>query len=135
MQREILIRFCRVAVIITIIAIFLGGCAQNASTQRYQNISAIELNRVLQEESNFMLLDVREPYELAETGYIPGTVNIPMGKASEMLKDIPRDRKIIIYCRTGRRSAEVAELLSGKGYTLLYNLEGGIVAWPYEKKK
>jgi len=128
-------RFCRIVAIITIIAAFLGGCAQNASPPRYQNIDSKELYRVLQEEKGFMLLDVREPYELSETGYIPGAVNIPMGKVEEMLKDTPRDRKIIIYCRTGRRSAETAELLSGKGFTLLYNLEGGIMAWPHEKKK
>lgn len=82
-----------------------------------------------------MLVDVREPQELAETGFIPGAVNIPLGQVGKNLDRLPKTGKLIIYCRSGRRSAEAARFLAGKGYTGVYNLEGGILAWPHEKAR
>ena len=122
----------KIALLLLIIAILLSGCAQNAA-QSYQNITAKDLQGMLMNEKDFVLVDVREPYELEETGYIPGAVNIPVGQVEQKLNTLPKTGKLILYCRTGRRSAEVAKFLAGKGYPNVYNLEGGIVAWPYEK--
>lgn len=125
-------RASKIALVLLIIAILLSGCAQNTAPA-YQNISTKDLQWIIQNEKDFVLVDVREPYELEETGYLPGAVNIPVGQVEQKLNTLPKTGKMILYCRTGRRSADAAKFLAGKGYTNVYNLEGGIVAWPYEK--
>ena len=75
-------------------------------------------------------VDVREPDEFA-VGHIPAAKLLPLGdvvtRAAEVLPD--KDAEWLIYCRTGRRSADAAQKLDALGYTHLYDL-GGILSWP-----
>ena len=77
-------------------------------------------------------VDVREPDEYA-VGHIPGAKLLPLGevlgRAAEVLPD--KSAPWLIYCRTGRRSADAAQKLASLGYENLYDL-GGILSWPYE---
>ena len=77
-------------------------------------------------------VDVREPDEFA-VGQIPGAKLMPvwqvLSRAAEVLPD--RDAVWLIYCRTGRRSADAVQKLESLGYKKLYDL-GGILSWPYE---
>ena len=77
-------------------------------------------------------VDVREPDEYA-VGHIPGAKLLPLGsvlaRAAEVLPE--KDAAWLIYCRTGRRSADAAQKLEAQGYTGLRDL-GGILSWPYE---
>lgn len=124
----------KLALALIILVLLLAGCAQKTG-QSYQNIGAEDLHSLLQKDSNIVLVDVREPGELEEEGFIPGAVNIPLGQIEKRMGEISRDRKVVIYCRSGRRSAEAAKLLVEKGYTDVYNLKGGITAWPYDKAR
>ena len=74
------------------------------------------------------MLDVREPYEYA-AGHIPGITLIPMGEVASRLTELPRDKEIIVTCRTGNRSSQIADLLREQGFTNVHNMTGGIVAW------
>lgn len=74
-----------------------------------------------------LLVDVRTPDEFA-SGHIEGAVNIPLDALSSRLNEIPRDQPVVVYCRSGSRSAQAARLLSGAGYTQVRDL-GGITAW------
>jgi rhodanese-related sulfurtransferase len=74
------------------------------------------------------MLDVREPDEY-EAGHIPGITLIPMGEVADRLAEIPKDKMLIVTCRTGNRSGQVADLLRELGYADVHNMEGGIVAW------
>jgi rhodanese-related sulfurtransferase len=74
------------------------------------------------------LLDVREPDEYA-AGHIPGITLIPMGEVATRLAELPRDKEIIVTCRSGNRSGQVADLLREQGFTNVHNMEGGIIAW------
>ena len=73
-------------------------------------------------------VDVREPDEFA-VGHIPGAKLLPLSRAAEVLPD--KNAPWLIYCRTGRRSADAVQKLDSLGYTNLYDL-GGILSWPYE---
>ena len=77
-------------------------------------------------------VDVREQDEFA-VGHIPGAKLLPLGsvlsRAAEVLPE--KDAPWLIYCRTGRRSADAVQKLESLGYTNLYDL-GGILSWPYE---
>lgn len=74
------------------------------------------------------LLDVREPDEY-EAGHIPGITLMPVGDVAARLSEIPRDKEVIVTCRTGNRSAQIADFLRDQGFTNVHNMEGGIVAW------
>jgi adenylyltransferase/sulfurtransferase len=79
---------------------------------------------------DIFLLDVREPYEV-QIAQIGGTV-IPQNDVPNRLAEIPRDREIVVHCRSGARSQRIAELLKQSGYTQVVNLAGGILAWSDE---
>jgi rhodanese-related sulfurtransferase len=74
------------------------------------------------------VLDVRTPEEFA-AGHVPGAVNIPHDQVAARVTDVPKDKDVVIYCRSGRRSALAAEALAAKGYTRLGHLDGDMMAW------
>jgi adenylyltransferase/sulfurtransferase len=76
----------------------------------------------------FQLLDVREPEEAAVAA-IDGSVLVPLGTLAERLQDVDRTRPVVVYCRSGNRSARAVALLRGAGLNRTYNLAGGILAW------
>lgn len=80
------------------------------------------------------LIDVREPHEF-KSGYIPGAVNIPLSQLKNRLGEIPKDRSIFLYCRSGMRSKQAAKILSKNGFSNLAHLQGGIMAWTGKIKK
>jgi rhodanese-related sulfurtransferase len=73
------------------------------------------------------LLDVREDWELGVAS-VPGIVHIPMGQVADRLGEIDRDKEVVVLCRSGRRSLEVAKFLQQNGFRTV-NLAGGILAW------
>lgn len=80
-----------------------------------------------QRRATDQLLDVRENFEIAE-GMIPGAIHIPMGELNARLGEIDQARPIIVICRSGNRSARVAEVLNGAGFTA-DTMAGGMIAW------
>ena len=78
------------------------------------------------------LIDVREPSEF-EAGHIPAAVNVPLGQVVAGIEElgIAKDAPLIVYCRSGARSANAARLLNAAGFTHVLDL-GGIINWPYE---
>jgi rhodanese-related sulfurtransferase len=75
-----------------------------------------------------ILVDVREPGEF-KGGFIPGAVNIPLSVLNKRLGEIPKDRHVLLYCRSGMRSKNAARILLKNGYTNLAHLQGGIGVW------
>ncbi len=91
-------------------------------------ISPQEAYSMIMEEEDVFLLDVRTQAEYEE-GYIEGAVLIPVSELEKRLAEVPMDKKILVYCRSGRRSMTAAELLVNNGYTEVYNIQGGIISW------
>jgi len=89
-----------------------------------------ELKRKLDAGEDVFLLDVREPYEV-QIAQIGGTL-IPQGEIPQRLAEIPRDREVVVQCRSGARSQRIAEFLAQQGYSDVKNLAGGILAWADE---
>ena len=97
------------------------------------SIDVLEASALLGSEAPPFLLDVREAYEWEISNLAPqGAVLIPMGDVGFRLEEVPRDREIIVHCRTGVRSGDVANQLWRAGYRRVLNLEGGINAWARE---
>lgn len=74
-----------------------------------------------------ILLDVRTPEEFRDQR-IPGAVNIPLQSLERRLAELPQDQTIVLYCRSGNRSATAANILARAGYESVYDM-GGIIAW------
>jgi rhodanese-related sulfurtransferase len=97
-----------------------------------QNFENVEVNGFAEliADTNVVVLDVRTAAEFAE-GHIEGAVLIDQGQSDFIEKakaTLPTDKKIAIYCRSGRRSANAANRLADVGYKCV-NLKGGIIAW------
>jgi rhodanese-related sulfurtransferase len=94
-----------------------------------RSISAAQLaQRLLQEGSRPVLLDVREPHEF-QFCRIQGSVNVPMGQVFLGLGELQPQAETVVICHHGLRSAQVANYLEAHGFTGVYNLDGGVAAW------
>jgi rhodanese-related sulfurtransferase len=81
---------------------------------------------------NAQLIDVRTPAEYAQ-GHIQGFGNIDFMNSDfkeQVQSKLKKDQPVMMYCRSGRRSAKAAELLQSLGFNEIYDLQGGIIAWP-----
>jgi adenylyltransferase/sulfurtransferase len=87
----------------------------------------------LAEMTDAVLVDVREKYEW-DQGYIEGAQLIPMGQIERNLEAIPKDRDVVLYCRSGARSAHALEFLRAKGFHRARHLKGGYLAWMREQR-
>ena len=87
---------------------------------------------LLEQEPDALLIDVRTDEEY-KTGHIPDSILMPVDELESLLGELPSDKEtaLIVYCRTGRRSAAAADMLRKAGYTRVFDL-GGIVSWPYD---
>lgn len=93
-----------------------------------KEITVQELKQLVDTKSNFQLIDVREQYEFDEVN-INGEL-IPMGEVMDNVEKISKDKQVVVHCRSGKRSASVIQVLESQhGFTNLYNLKGGILAY------
>jgi rhodanese-related sulfurtransferase len=74
------------------------------------------------------VLDVRSPEEFRE-GHVPGAVNVPYDQIAARIAEVPKDKDVVLYCRSGRRAGIAADVLAANGYTRLSHLEGDMQAW------
>ena len=131
---------------IVLLALILAGCTSSGlgigqvmdgdgmvRSFDYKQISQEEAKRMMEEEDDYVIVDVRREDEYAE-GHIPGAILIPNESIAEY--EAPKelddsDQIILVYCRTGRRSKEAADKLARMGYSRVYEF-GGIIDWDGE---
>ena len=109
--------------------------AEKGEKAMYEQITAEEAKKIMDSGEEHIVLDVREQHEYDE-GHIPGAILIPYteieNRAEEELPD--KNKLILVYCRSGRRSKIAAESLAKLGYTNVKEF-GGIIDWQYEVEK
>ena len=115
----------RVCLIIFMI-LLAAGCSQSP-TGASVDVSVDEALRLWQAKEA-ILIDVRMPAEYRD-GHIPGVVNIPLAELEKRLGEIPKDKKVVLICRTGNRSAQGTKFLRGKGFDNVFNSTGGMSTW------
>ena len=130
-----------------VIAAALAACGENKNGQdtnaaqedtvktEYKKITAEEAKERMDKDDKIVILDVRTEEEYKE-GHVPGALVIPNETiCSEPLEELPDpDQEILVYCRSGNRSAQAAKKLIEAGYTQVYDF-GGIMDWPYDTEK
>ena len=114
----------------------LSSCtAPGSSSSSYRQVSMDKAVKMMKDEKNYIILDVRRPDEYAE-GHIPGAINVPneeIGTAE--ISELPdKSQLIFVYCRSGRRSKEASEKLVKLGYTNIVEF-GGIQDYKGELEK
>jgi rhodanese-related sulfurtransferase len=80
------------------------------------------------EDVGALIVDVREPNEYTQLR-ARGAVLLPLGRLNGRVKDLPRDRELLMMCRTGARSQNATQFLQAQGFSNVTNVSGGIVAW------
>lgn len=96
-----------------------------------KEITPSELKTKIDRKENFQLIDIREPYEY-DIANLKGEL-IPMGDIMSNVEKISREKTVVIHCRSGKRSAAVIDALEREfGFTNLFNLKGGILAYADE---
>lgn len=122
-------------VLLAMLLMILPACGQTTQNEQeavYVNITAEEAKKIMDTETDYVILDVRTQEEY-DQGHIPGAIVIPdteiKARAEEVLPD--KDEMILVYCRSGRRSKNAAQILVELGYTNILEF-GGILDWPYE---
>ena len=81
------------------------------------------------QQAGGVLIDVRTPGEVAE-GTAPGSINIPLQEAEQRLAEFPKDKDLLIFCRSGKRSMAVSNFVIQNGYERVFNVVGGFLAFP-----
>jgi phage shock protein E len=82
----------------------------------------------VKDSEDVYLLDVREQWEYDEA-HIPGVTLLPLGEVAGRLDEIPRDKEVIVTCRSGNRSGQVTDYLRQNGFDNVHNMTGGILDW------
>ena len=122
--------------------LLICGCSGKIETEQdteknlYIQITASEAKKMMDEQEEIFILDVREQSEYNE-GHVPGAVLLPVGTISEETAAAVienKDTVVLVYCRSGNRSKTAAQALADLGYTQVYEF-GGIRDWPYEVEK
>lgn len=124
-MREISCLFC-----FLVLSFFLGISAALAEVPV---VDTEKLDSKLHSAKPPFLLDVRQPDEF-EQSRIKGAVLIPLGDLPNRLDELPTDRPIVVYCRSGHRSARAVEFLQNSGFQNVESLTGGINAWADKHK-
>lgn len=117
--------------LVLLFSITLIGCI--SKKEQKQLLSPTEFN---QKKESHLLIDVRTPMEFEES-HLKNAINIDYFDKQfyEKVKNFDKNKPIFIYCRTGRKSGEISEKLIKKGFTKVYDLDGGIISWKEEKNE
>ena len=112
--------------------LFLSGCGAVSAEKTYRQITMEEAVTMMEEETGYIILDVRTAQEYSEK-HIPGAINIANESiGTEDIPELPdKDQLILVYCRSGNRSKQASEKLVKLGYTNIVEF-GGINDWTGE---
>ncbi|WP_216828575.1 rhodanese-like domain-containing protein [Alkalihalobacterium elongatum] len=98
------------------------------SNDQIGEITTAELEAKMKTNDNAVFIDVREVDEY-EDKHVAGMTNIPLSRLASEYTQLPKDKEIVIFCRSGNRSMQAANFLYEQGYTKVTNVSGGILSW------
>ncbi|WP_406538596.1 rhodanese-like domain-containing protein [Fibrobacter sp.] len=99
--------------------------------QNVATITTVDWNKAFEmNKAGAVLIDVRTPAEVAKGMASAAAINIPLQEMPQRLGEFPKDKDLLIYCRSGKRSMAASKFLVEKGFTRVFNVEGGILALP-----
>lgn len=102
----------------------------NIFMPKVPKIAVSEVKKAIDDKKDIVLLDVRTPEEFAK-GHLQGSFNIPVDVVSEKIEQLlpSKDKTIYVYCLSGSRSVMAVEAMLKKGYTHVFDMDHGLLAW------
>jgi rhodanese-related sulfurtransferase len=119
------------AIALALSAVLFGGTpvhAQTTATQQVPLIEPAQVRALVTMGAKITIVDVRRPDETAQ-GTIPGAVLMPLDNLPATYSSLPKKGKLIVYCRSGHRSAQAVQFLLDHGYKNAVSMNGGYLAW------
>lgn len=117
--------------VLSLVFILFTATSTCCATNPRNTVQSISPNgyqdQFINNSASHVLLDVRTPEEFA-SAHIHGAVNIPVDTLENRLVEVPIDQPIVVYCRSGNRSAQASQILARAGYTRIYDM-GGLNDW------
>ena len=110
-----------------------ANVARNKLDGMMVGVSSVEVHRMMEDEADFTLLDVRSPAEYKEVRLLRSTL-IPLGALRGRVDELPKDKEIITFCKISLRGYEAALILKAAGFEKVRVLDGGVAMWPFEKE-
>ena len=100
------------------------------SNKGYENINSQKFNEIMESNKDAIILDVRTSGEYRQ-GAIPGAKNIDIMSPAfqQQISALDKEKTYLVYCRSGNRSGQACQIMSGAGFTSLYNLSGGVMSY------
>jgi len=137
MNKKYLMYFGAILLLLLITVLFFSMQKKEIPTG-FETVSVEEAREMIEKDGVF-ILDVRTPAEF-NSSHVEGATLIPVTNSGgsnlssdqlleARINEVPRDKKILVYCRTGHRSTTASNILVAAGYSDVYNMEGGITAW------
>jgi rhodanese-related sulfurtransferase len=114
------------AVIVVIIALMVYQSLQPGKISLPTEVSVAQAAE--KRDQGAFVLDVREPSEWQQF-HIPGATLIPLGELPNRLNEVPKDKEIVVVCRTGHRSAQGRDILLNAGFSKVTSMTGGVTQW------
>ena len=109
--------------------LFLAGCSEVLAKKEPTMISPEKVAEILKtQKDSYIILDVRTKEEF-DSGHLDSALLVPVDELETRYGELSKDKPIIVYCRSGSRSAKAAALLVSKGFSQVYDMTGGINAW------
>lgn len=105
--------------------------ALSASLGAWAGVASVDVHQgATLQSQGALVIDVREPNEYAES-HAPGTTLIPLGQLESRLPELRahQNQPVVLFCRSGQRSARAQEILAKAGFTKAVNMDGGLIAW------
>ena len=120
----------RIIIFLMVFSFILSGCTKD---NKHKTISSLEAIEMMNNEKDYVIIDVRTIEEYSD-GHVEGAINIPLDDINDIVNLYDKDKLIMIYCRSGNRSNQAANILDDLGYTNVYDF-GGINTWPNDLVK
>ncbi len=124
-----------VLLLMSLLMLALAACGGGSQkTEQQVDLTSLPVDLTVQQVADIkdhpdvVLIDVREPWEYNE-GHIPGVKLIPLGQLTNKLDEIPKDKFVVMTCRSGNRSNQATQFLRSQGFDNVHNMLGGILAW------
>jgi len=131
-------KFSKLFLALAFSATFIGACQSQETTAngQFRDVDVATFEAALNESSDYILLDVRTPAEVAE-GIIEGAMVINFFDAdfAERVAELEKDKPVYVYCRSGARSGQALKVLQQAGFVDVTNLSGGTLAWQRNGKR
>ncbi|VFQ47035.1 rhodanese-like domain-containing protein [Desulfoluna butyratoxydans] len=97
------------------------------------SIGPEQARKIMADSDGWTLLDVRQKAEY-DGGHLEGSIHIPLFQVRKRAGELNKGTALLVYCRCGNRSRLASRFLAAKGFTGVYNIEGGILGWEQHKE-